>query len=132
MTRGTDPGDTRTARRRAFERAGRRAETLAALWLQMKGYQILDRRARTPAGEIDLVARRGRILAFVEVKARALREQAQEAVTPQARARIEQAARLWCGRRAGMNALNWRFDIMAVAPGRPPLHLRDAWRAEGW
>lgn len=132
MTRPVEPHQDRTARRRAHERAGRRAETLASLWLQLKGYRILDRRARTPAGEIDLVARRGRILAFIEVKVRASRDQAQLAVTPQARARIEQAARLWCGRRAGMNTLNWRFDIIAVTRGGAPLHLRDAWRAEGW
>jgi putative endonuclease len=98
--------------------------------LQLKGYRILDRRARTPAGEIDLVAARGRILAFVEVKARTRREAALEAVTPQLRQRLEQAAAQWAQKRRGMNALNWRFDIVTVTPGRWPEHLRDAWRAE--
>lgn len=117
-------------RRRRIEQGGRRAETLAALWLQMKGYRILDRRARTPQGEIDLVAMRGRILAFVEVKARAELDAAHIAVTPQLRARIEQAARTWCSRRRGMGQKTWRFDIIAMAPGRWPRHVRDAWRAE--
>jgi putative endonuclease len=117
-------------RRRGFERGGRRAEALAALWLQAKGYRILDRRARTPQGEIDLVAMRGRILAFIEVKARADLDVAQISVTPQARERIEQAARAWCGRRRGLEHKNWRFDIIALAPGRWPRHVRDAWRAE--
>lgn len=130
MTAKRDRPRAATVRRRGFERTGRRAEAFAALWLQMKGYSILDRRARTPAGEIDLVARKGRILAFVEVKVRADRDRAQIAVTPQLRRRIEQAARMWCARRSALNELNWRFDIVAIAPGRAPLHLRDAWRAE--
>lgn len=116
--------------RQRRERGGRDAETAAALWLQLKGYRILERRARTPACEIDLVALKGNILAFVEVKARSERDRAIEAVTPQLRKRIEQAARLWCSRRRGMEKRNWRFDIIAIAPGRLPHHLRGAWRAE--
>ncbi len=57
--------------RRAAEVAGRRGERIAGWWLRLKGWQILDRRVRTPAGEVDLVARRGKLVAFVEVKARA-------------------------------------------------------------
>ena len=57
--------------RRRAERGGRRAEALAALWLRLKGWTILARRVRTPVGEVDLIARRGRTIAFVEVKARA-------------------------------------------------------------
>ena len=65
------PGeDDRRARRTAYL-FGQKAETLAALWLRLKGYRILARRFRAPPGEIDLVARRGRVLALVEVKARA-------------------------------------------------------------
>ncbi len=116
--------------RRARERAGRRAEALAALWLRLKGYRILDRRARTPLGELDLVAIKGRILAFVEVKARARREVALEAITPVLRGRIEQAAGLWAGRRRGMDGKNWRFDVVTIVPGQLPHHLADAWRPE--
>ncbi|MBI1360590.1 MAG: YraN family protein [Alphaproteobacteria bacterium] len=116
--------------RRARERAGRRAEALAALWLQLKGYRILDRRARTPLGELDLVAVKGRTLAFVEVKARIRRGAALEAITPALRGRVEQAARLWAGRRRGMDDKHWRFDVVAIVPGRLPHHLPDAWRPE--
>jgi putative endonuclease len=63
-------------KRQSAERGGRRAESLAAWWLRLKGWRILARRVRTPVGEIDLVARRGRTIAFVEVKARATAVQA--------------------------------------------------------
>jgi len=116
--------------RQQREKRGRDAENAAALWLQLKGYRILDRRARTPAGEIDLVAMRGSILAFVEVKARARREAALEAVTPELRKRVERAAHMWAGRRRGMELKNWRFDVVAIAPGRLPEHLREAWRPD--
>lgn len=116
--------------RRQREAAGRRAETAAALWLQLKGYRILDRRARMPACELDLVARKGRMLVFVEVKARRRREAALEAVTPQLRKRLEQAANQWVSRRRGLEQYLWRFDIVTLAPGQLPRHMRDAWRAE--
>jgi putative endonuclease len=119
-----------TQQRRAREQAGRRAEASAALWLRLKGYRILDRRARTPHGEIDLVVLRGNILAFVEVKARARLEAALEAATPELRSRVERAARMWAGRRHGMELRNWRFDVIAIVPGRMPHHVRDAWRPE--
>jgi putative endonuclease len=119
-----------TAARQRREAAGRRAETAAALWLQLKGYRILDRRARMPACELDLVARKGRMLVFVEVKARRTREGALEAVTPQLRKRLEQAANQWVSRRRGLQQHLWRFDIVMLAPGRLPWHMRDAWRAQ--
>lgn len=116
--------------RRQREQSGRRAETAAALWLQMKGYRILDRRARMPACEIDLVARKGKSLVFVEVKSRRNLVAALEAVTPQLRQRLEEAANQWVSRRRGMQDLLWRFDIVVLAPGRLPRHMRDAWRAQ--
>ena len=67
------------ARKRAESR-GRRAEWIAVWWLRLFGYRVLARRARQRVGEIDIVARRGRTLAFVEVKARPDRAQAAEAV----------------------------------------------------
>ncbi|MEL7453164.1 MAG: YraN family protein, partial [Pseudomonadota bacterium] len=87
------------ADRQAAERRGRRGETLAALALQLKGYAILARRVRTPSGEIDLIARRGNLVAFVEVKARPDLMAALEAVTPRAQARICRTAELWMARR---------------------------------
>jgi putative endonuclease len=119
-----------TATRRKREAAGRRAETAAALWLQLKGYRILDRRARMPACEIDLVARKGRMLVFVEVKARRTQDMALESVTPQLRKRLEQAANQWVSRRRGLQQHLWRFDIVMLAPGKLPRHMRDAWRAQ--
>ncbi|OYX45805.1 MAG: hypothetical protein B7Y90_18080 [Alphaproteobacteria bacterium 32-64-14] len=93
------PDVSRQRRRR--EQSGRRAETAAALWLQLKGYRVLERRARTPACEIDLVVRKGRTIAFVEVKSRRTIAAAREAVTPDLRRRLEQAAHLWAARRLG-------------------------------
>lgn len=119
-----------TRQRQRRERGGRQAETAAALWLQLKGYRILERRARTPACEIDLVAVRGRSLIFIEVKARRTEAAAIEAVTPQLRRRLEDAARQWVSLRRGLEGHLWRFDIVAMAPGRLPRHIRDAWRAE--
>lgn len=119
------------AQRRRREAHGRRAEWLAGVWLGLKGYKLLARRARTPKGELDIVARRGPILVFVEVKARRTRGGAIEAVTPAARRRIEHAAHLWAARRRDVEGANWRFDIIAITPGRFPHHLRDAWRPEG-
>ncbi len=117
-------------KRQRRERCGRQAETAASLWLQLKGYRILDRRARTPQGELDLVAARGKMLVFVEVKSRQAFEAALDAVTAETRTRVEQAARLWVSRKPKMRDWLWRFDIVLLAPGRLPRHMPDAWRAE--
>ena len=116
--------------RRLRERKGRRAENAAALWLQLKGYRILDRRARTPACEIDLIAVKKNMLVFIEVKLRARQDAALESVTPALRRRIEQAARIWATSRHKLRDHVWRFDIMLLSPGKFPRHMRDAWRAE--
>ena len=129
MTR--PPEKTESAReRRRRERAGRGAEAAAALWLQLKGYRILAQRVRMPACELDIIARKGKMLVFVEVKSRRTVAAAREAVTPELRRRLETAAHQWSGRRRDANQLLWRFDMMLLAPGRLPLHVRDAWRAE--
>jgi putative endonuclease len=99
------------------------------LWLQLKGYRILDRRARMPACEIDLVARKKKMLVFVEVKARRTLDAAREAVTPDLRKRLEDAARQWTSRRQQYASHLWRFDMVLLTPGRLPRHVRDAWRA---
>ncbi|MDP3737286.1 MAG: YraN family protein [Hyphomonadaceae bacterium] len=117
-------------KRRLRERRGRRAENAAALWLQLKGYHILDRRARTPACEIDLVAAKGKMLIFVEVKSRASFTTALEAVTPQFQKRLQDAANIWVSRHKKMHDWLWRFDLVLLTPGRLPRHMPDAWRAE--
>lgn len=116
--------------RQAAERRGRRAETLAAWLLRAKGYRILAQRFRVAAGEIDLIARRGRTIAFVEVKARADRTAALEAVSPQQRRRIAAAAEGWLARHGDAADSTLRFDVVAVLPGRLPTHLADCWRPE--
>ncbi|MEL6258448.1 MAG: YraN family protein [Pseudomonadota bacterium] len=118
------------AARRAAERRGRRGETLAAAWLRMKGYKILDQRARTPVGEIDLIAARSGLLVLVEVKARPSLDAALGAVPPGAWRRIQAAADAWIVRRPSYSAWSIRYDIVAIAPGRLPRHVADAWRPD--
>jgi putative endonuclease len=117
-------------RRRAAERRGRRAEALAALWLQLFGWRILERRARTAAGELDLVARRGGVLAFIEVKERASLDAGLEAVTLRQRARLIRAGSLWQGRRADLAHLQPRHDLIVIAPWRWPVRRIGAFDAD--
>ena len=116
--------------RKAAERRGRRGEWLAALSLVLKGYRILARRARNSAGEVDLIAQRGRLVAFIEVKARATDTLALEAVTPRAQTRISRAAELWMAHHRTLGECDWRFDIIAIVPRRWPRHYKDAWRPQ--
>lgn len=121
---GPDP-----RRLRAF-RLGLSAETRAAWWLRLKGYRILGRRVRLSRGEIDLIARRGQVVAFVEVKARATVDAAIEAVTPATRRRIAAAAHQWLSRNPAYVGFGLRFDIVALAPRRLPHHLVSAFTAD--
>lgn len=107
---------------------GRAAESLCALRLRLKGYRILARNFRTPQGEIDLVAKRGRVLAFVEVKRRDTLDQALNALQARQRRRIVRAAEAFLAVRPTLAGLDLRFDVMTVVPGRWPRHIMDAWR----
>jgi putative endonuclease len=109
-------------------RDGRRGEYLCALWLMAKGYRILGFRLRTPQAEIDLLALRGGVVAVVEVKRRRTLEEALDAVTPRQRERLLAAARGIAARRPDLASAGLRLDLMALAPGRWPRHIRDAWR----
>ena len=120
-------GGRAATRRRAF-RLGRRAETLCVWHLRLRGYRILARRARTPVGEIDIVARRGRVLAIVEVKARSSLDAAASAISARQRDRIGRAAAHFLANRPQGGDTTVRYDAMLVAPGRLPVHLPDAWR----
>ena len=120
--------DPRPERVAAF-RLGVSAESRAALLLMAKGYRVVARRWKTPFGEIDIVARRRRTLAFVEVKARASAAEAAEAVTGRARKRIVAAAELWLVHHPGDAGRNIRFDVMLVAPGKIPQHIANAFDA---
>ena len=116
------------ARVAAF-RTGLSAESRAAAFLMAKGYRILARRFRTPHGEIDLVARRRNLVAFVEVKARASLDDAAYAVTPRQQARIIAAAQAWLMAHPEHAEFELRFDAMLIAPRRLPRHLLAAFDA---
>jgi putative endonuclease len=113
------------ARREAW---GRLAETVAAASLRLRGYQVIARRFRTPLGEIDLIVRRGQLLAFVEVKARADRDQALAALGLRQRERMERSAQLFLANHPRYRDHDLRFDVIAIRPWRLPYHLEDAWR----
>jgi len=115
-------------KRQRAEARGRSAERLASLLLMVKGYRILAHRARTPVGEIDLIARRGKTLAFIEVKARHDRTSALESLTPRQRQRIARAAGAFVRSRPDLADLNWRFDLIAAAGSWRLHHMKDAWR----
>lgn len=114
-------GTASTARRRAFRR-GLAGEAVAAWYLRLKGYRILAWRYRTAAGEIDLVARRGRTLVFVEVKARSGLAGAEDPVTAESGRRIAAAADVYLARNPRLAVLDQRFDLLVVAPWRWPRH----------
>ena len=118
-------------RRRDAEQRGRRAETIAAWWLQLKGYRVLARRYKTPAGEIDLIVRRGRRVVFVEVKERPDEAAALEAVSAPGRRRIARAAALWLSHHPGAAGLDQRFDVVLACPGRLPRHMASVFDSDG-
>ena len=120
-------GNKRLARRAAYRR-GHAGEQLAALRLWLTGYRILARRYRTKVGEIDLIARRGDVVAFVEVKRRVELTTGLEAVTPQAQARIRRAAEAYIQRNPVLAERVLRFDVIVVTPWAWPRHIVDAWR----
>ena len=112
--------------RQAAERRGRGAETLACWYLRLKGWHILARRARVPGGEVDIVARRGRMLAFVEVKARATEEESAHALDEWRLRRVVVAAERLAPRymREGDDV---RIDALFIVPYRWPRHLTNVW-----
>ena len=127
------PAKTASPARVAAFRTGLSAETRAAAWLMAKGYRILARRFRTPYGEIDIVARRRNLLAFIEVKARATLDDAAYAVTPRQQARIINAAQAWLQvwliQHPEHADFEQRFDALLIAPRRLPRHLLAAFDA---
>lgn len=112
--------------RRRAERRGHLAEYIAALFLLAKGYRILAIRFRTRAGEIDLIARKGELAVFVEVKARADERMAIDAVSITAQRRIRAASDVWLSKRPDAARLSQRYDVIAVLPARLPRHFRNA------
>jgi putative endonuclease len=113
-------------KRQEAESRGRRAERIAALWLRLHGWRILAQRARVPGGEVDLVARRGRILAFVEVKARSTAAAADLSLDEYRLRRVVVAAERLAPKymRQGDDL---RIDAMFIVPRRLPRHLPNVW-----
>jgi putative endonuclease len=122
------PPEGRLERKRRAERYGRSSEMLAVIALRLRGYKILMRRFRSPQGEIDIVARRGRTLCIVEVKARPDHDSAVLALTVGQRLRIERAAQALIARHPQLAVCDLRFDLILVGRGRWPRLIKDAWR----
>ena len=112
-------------------RTGRSAEVVGALLLMAKGWRILGFRLKTRHGEIDLLAKRGRVLAVVEVKSRTSLEAALASVQPSQQARLRRAGEALATRRPGLAGLVVRLDMVALAPRRWPRHIPDAWAGGG-
>jgi putative endonuclease len=119
-----------TPERQRAERRGRLAELLCRWHLRLRGWRIVASHWRCPSGEIDILARRGRVLAIIEVKARRDFAIAAESVLPRQRRRIARAASAFLTTRPDLAMLTLRFDVMLVAPPRPPRHLPGAWRID--
>ncbi len=118
----------RSRRGSLARRSGRRGEVLAALLLMLRGYRILGFRLASPQGEIDLLALKAGVLAVVEVKRRTTLETALEAVRPDQRQRLRRAAASIAAGRPGLKGATIRLDLIALAPGRWPRHIPDAWK----
>ena len=113
-------------KRQAAEAAGRRGEETAARYLEAEGWTILATRVRTKAGEVDLVARRGSLVAFVEVKARKSFAELGFAIDERRLARVAAAAEVLMERFAGPGD-DIRVDVILLAPGAEPQHIENAW-----
>jgi putative endonuclease len=116
--------------RRRAQRRGRLAELLCRWHLRLHGWRVLATDWRCPAGEIDILARRGAVLAVVEVKTRGDLVIAANAIAPRQRRRIARAASAFLLTRPELAGLALRFDVMLIAPHRLPRHLVDAWRPD--
>ena len=125
MSGGQPERSTSSSRRRWRYHKGRWGEWFAALFLVAKGYRILHWRTRTPAGEIDLIARRGRRLAFVEVKVRKTLEEAQAAIPPHSQRRLIRAAESWVGKRPQFQDFEYGMDVIFICPWSWPRHEQN-------
>ncbi|MCJ8159397.1 YraN family protein [Sphingomonas sp. LaA6.9] len=112
--------------RRHAEQRGRAGETAAAWWLRFQGWRIVARRVKTPMGEVDLVAKRGRTVAFVEVKTRATSAELDVAIDRHRLTRVAAAANALAPRFA-RNGEDIRIDVLLLAPWRMPRHIANAW-----
>ncbi len=112
--------------RQKAEARGRRAETIAAWYLRLQGWRIVGQRVRNPRGEVDLIARRGRVIAFVEVKARVSEANLATAIDAHRLRRVAAAAESLLPE-YGKDAQDMRIDVILVAPWAWPRHLVNVW-----
>ena len=117
---------SRTERGAKAHDRGLAAERIAGWLLRVKFYRIAGRRVKTRGGEVDIVARKGKMLIIVEVKARQTFEASADAVSPKQWARLLRAGEILLSREPDGTSL--RFDVVHVVPGRWPRHIKDAWR----
>jgi len=120
--------NARTTTRHAAEARGRGAEERVAARLEAEGWTILARRFRNPGGEIDLVAEREGLLAFVEVKQRAALAEAAYSLTPRQQARLVAGAEAWMAVNPGHGTAGMRFDVVLVDAGGRMRRITDAIR----
>lgn len=114
-------------KRQIAERRGREGEGRAAAWLLLKGWRILDKRVKTPAGEIDLVAKRGQIVSFIEVKWRGRKTDLDFAIDEHRLARVAAATEAVAHKYA-TDGEDIRIDVILLAPGALPRHIVNAWQ----
>lgn len=110
-------------KRQRAQRRGQVAEYFAALYLFAKGYRIIALRYKTALGEIDIIAQRGALVAFVEVKRRTDHGLAIDAVSFESQNRIRAASEIWMARQPNACAFSFRYDIIVMRPFRLPLHV---------
>jgi len=122
------PSKPKSELRLVAERHGRRGELLAALFLQAQFYRIVERRFKSPVGEIDLIAQRFGTTVFVEVKARGRAESVGEALQQVNQQRIVRAAQYYLSRHPKLAATPLRFDVIFLAPKSWPRHLKNAFQ----
>jgi putative endonuclease len=118
------------AQRQAYEKAGRRAENLACLYLRLKGYRILERRFKVRGGEVDIIARKGNVIAMIEVKQRASEAAAQISVSYQNQSRLMDAAEIYINQTRNLHGTDFelRYDFLYVIGRWKIQHITNAFQ----